>query len=220
MRPLVVGPGKPSYPIGKYLPFTLRGDPQNPLGAFLNPCPGSGRPVIPALSLNEGAALRVEGVSFDTSTAQQDCINVFTGSFLDLSDNIYFGNARDPSNTWNVHIGVAWSSTLVITGTIVLLGSAASFIQTGANSTVYWDNNTGQAGNTPVYILYNQRFGSGFFAVDGASTVYASANFIGSARGSKAAIVRNSVLDSCRAPDQNLIPGDSPMVIQDNSLYR
>jgi hypothetical protein len=77
MRPLVVGPGKPSYPIGKYLPFTLRGDPQNPLGAFLNPCPGSGRPVIPALSLNEGAALRVEGVSFDTSTAQQDCINVF-----------------------------------------------------------------------------------------------------------------------------------------------
>jgi hypothetical protein len=231
MRPLVVGDGRPTYPIGKYLPLTLRGDPAYPLGAFLNPNPNAGRPAVPALSLTEGAALKVEGISFDTTLAKQDNVDVFNGAFLDLS-HVVFGNAGDPAESWNIHIGVAWSSQLVITGPIDINGGAMGFLQTGQGAVVYCDNNVGANGTEQIPITFhdNPLFRMANIMADANSTIYLSCRVQGTARGHRAVLTRNAVLDTLTGktlPDatigpcnQDVIPGDKPMVIQDHSVCR
>ena len=139
LKPLKVAPGKPDFVIGKYIPFTLRGDPNNPTGAFINPG-RDGRPSGACISLSDGAALKVEGVACDTALAAQDGFDIFNGSFMDMS-NVTFGNAGYPGTTYSNHISVGMGSTLMITGSYTISGSAWAHINVGANSLADYENN-------------------------------------------------------------------------------
>lgn len=151
--------GVNNFILGKYLPYTLRGDPANVTGAFFYPGAG-GRPNQPCISLTE-AAIKVEGLTCDTasaSTANADCIDVFVSSFMDMS-NFWFGNCKF------LGIGVAWNSVVLFTGPITITGSAGIAWMQVAHSTVQGNSDSGSP-LVPVSILGNPSFPQGFIICD------------------------------------------------------
>lgn len=211
IAPLVVGNGLPVYPVGKYRPFTLRGDPANPMGAFLNPG-ADGRPAMPGLSLTDEASMKVTGVTFDTTLCRQDCVGIYR-SFLDLS-HCHFGNAGPQDDTSeNLHIAVAFQSHLMLTGPYSISGGAGSHIQIGQSSSVYTDNN----GVGPPYVVPisgNPKFVQGFVWCNGPGDMYLwNTQYVGTTRGAKARITRNGVLETNSNANLNYLPGDGTVVL-------
>jgi hypothetical protein len=229
LAPLFVQAGSPSFPIGKYVPVSLRGDKTNQMGAFLNPNPAAGRPAVPGLSMTDGAGLRVAGIAFDTSTAKMDCIDVFENSFLDIAD-CTFGNAGMPGPTdYNLHFGVAWDSTVMVDGMLTIQGgSAASFMQV-AQSQVYFNNNGMPGTSVGVNIVgSSSSFPGGFFCIDD-STIYAiGVPLTGSiASGPQAVILRHGTLETGHGQGPNSMPpgymfggSGSPVLLYDYGITR
>lgn len=224
LKPLTVGPGKPPFGIGKYLPITLQGDPANPLGAFLNPGNG-GRPGGACISLSDGASLRVTGIACDTAFAAQDGFDIYSNSFMDMS-HVWFGNAGMPGSTYSNHISVGFGSTLIITGDYGLSGSAMAHINAGANATVDYENNGDPALPINVTILNNPTFTAGFMLIDDSLLYAQGINYIGDAIGPRATVLRNGVIEtntgngtshSCSA---TYFPGTGAPVILDNAVCR
>lgn len=149
--PTLLGGSLPNVSVGNYNPFTLMGDKNSQLGAIINPGSG-GRPSVNALSMTEGAALKVIGITFDTTSANTSDILVFQGSFLDIS-YVTIGNAGTPwANTGLDQIGIAWGgSTVMVNGPITIVGSGSSFVEMGTDSNIYWNNN----GQTPMTVACN-----------------------------------------------------------------
>jgi len=216
----VVGNGFPPFLIGKYIPFTVRGDPDNPNGAFFYP---SDRPCV---SITDGAGLKLEGITCDTSRTTMDCIDVFNGSYLDLS-YAWFGQAGNHGQF--LHMGVAWNSTVIFTGQIWITGSAASFMQIAHS--ISQANIDGDAPRVPVTFIGSPTFLWGVFLVDDSIVYTNGMSFSGSVIGSKATVMRNGVLftntgngtaRSCftNPGTQSVIPGtwDPAVSILDNSV--
>jgi hypothetical protein len=148
-----------TYFLGKYLPYTLRGDPLNMTGAFFHPG-AHGFANQPGLTLTEGA-MKVEGVTFDTksgSTANADCIDVFGNAFLDIG-NVWFGNAAF------LHIGVAWNSALLFTAPIFVTGGAGIAFMQVAHSIVQGDSDSGSP-LIPITISGSPSFPGGLIIID------------------------------------------------------
>ena len=192
LAPLVLSADHPTYPIGKYNPFTIKGDPTNPSGAVINPGAG-GRPPIIGLSLTEGAAVKVTGLSFDTTHAAQDNIDVFLGSFLDLS-HVVLGNAGNELR--HIQIGVAWGSTLEVTGPITVAGNASSFLEMGAASVAYWNNNGDPKTPMKIDIVGEPQFSNGFINATKGAIWIANVHFNGKIKGTSAVAKFNGVIDT------------------------
>jgi hypothetical protein len=218
--------GHPTYAIGNYNPFVLRGDPANRLGAFLvsgdsgNPADG------PALSLTDGAGLKIVGLTFDSGQSFQDNIDAMYGATLEI-DSIALGNAGQTPGTYNINIGCAFNCTLMFDPPTVQpginsVGSAASLIQLGAHSTMIANNNTGQTGNVQIN-LSGGTFTSSVMQIDD-SEVYNlgfvwTGIFAGTGyTGTKNAVVENGTGIGPRTC-QNLILGHTDLW-QDNSVCR
>lgn len=182
VAPLKWGAPPQTLPIGKYLPYTLRGDPANVNGAFFFPASFGSRPCI---SMSE-AALKVEGITCDTSGVNQDCIDVFANSHLEIG-NVWFGNCGYPQSF--LVIGAAWGSSVLFTGAITVSGSGGSFMQV-ATGTVQGNSDSGSP-TIPITILNNPTFTQGFFVIDAGSVVYgASLSISGPFVGTKVLTIR------------------------------
>lgn len=227
LAPLFVGPGKPSYPVGVYCPYTIQGDPAYPKGATLNPGAG-GRASIPALSLTDSAAMKLSGIGFDTSTTPMDCLDIYS-AFAEV-DNLYFGNCGPPPSSYNLSIGIAWvgrgGATLIVNGPLTVAGSAFSFIQAGASSSVLWNNN--DAFGMLVTWLNSPHFPQGIFVADGSQIFMAGVQQSGVATGPAALVLRLGTMftatgtpsnthNSCA---QSAFPnGSSAPVVYDGSCW-
>lgn len=222
MAPLQAAPGKPTFAIGNYNPFTIQGDPANPLGAFIVSgdfgFPADG----PAFSMTEGAAAKVLGLTFDSGQSFQDNLDVMIGSFLDLS-NVYFGNAGTPPNSYNINIGLAFNSTLFITGPINIVGNASAFIQAGQSSTIITNNNTGETGKVTI-TFSGPTFTTAAFVIDGSHFYIQGLQFAGSFTGNGILAVDNASISNGTGAGPNTCPVGlvlgHPSVIQDNSVCR
>jgi len=221
VAPLIVGRGYPPFQMGKYLPFTVRGDPANPLGAFFNPT------LKQCVSMSDGAGLKIEGFTCDTYAAKVDGIDVFNGSLLDIS-TIWFGNSgQGPEGTPGfLHMGVAWNSTVIFSGQIWVAGSAQSFMQI-AHSIVQENSDNG-APLIPITFM-GGNFPSGVFIVDDSILYIYAFQFSGTVSGPKAVVMRNGVLfsntgdgtaKSCFTRNPNFMPGswNADTQILDNSV--
>ena len=169
MPPLVVGASMPPFPIGNYNPFVIQADPSNHLGAFLTPCTHGLPCGKPAFSASSGVGAKLSGVTLDTSLTPQDAFDAF-GSLIDVS-NIGFGNAGPPGpGNYNLHMGCAWGATLIISGPLTDEGgSAASFLQAGADCRVYPNNNGAPGLNIPVTFNGAPHFYTALFQADHAT---------------------------------------------------
>lgn len=228
IAPLFVAPGLPPFPIGKYRPFQLLGDPANPLGAFLVTGAPVGNPDIPALSMTDGAALKVAGLSFATF-GPMDCIDVFEGSLLDIGA-CYFGNAGSVSPTgYNLHIGVEAGTVLVTDMLTIDGGNASSFIQAGRSKVLFANN--GQPGtNVGVTILGpGSSFPHGFMQIDSADVFAINVPFTGilTPTTPQAVILRHGCLETGHGPGPNSMPASylfggtgSPVILQDYGITR
>ncbi len=232
VAPLIYGNPPQTLLIGKYLPYTLRGDPSHPTRAML--WPGHGNfPNTPCLSLSN-AAMVADGFTCTTIGINQDCMDAFDGSLLEVK-NLWFGHCGDPLNATNptnfLVFGIAWYSSLIPTGPITLTGGGASFMQVAQS--VVLPNVDGGSAVMPVTIINNPTFTQGFFVIDG-GTVYADKfSFSGTIQGRKALVVRNGVLStgtgdegphSCftKPGTSNFIPGtwNAATMIEDNAVCR
>ena len=227
LPPMFAVTGHPTYAIGNYNPFVLQGDPANRLGAFLVAgdfgFPADG----PALSLTDGAGLRVRGLTFDSGQSFQDNIDVMYSATLEI-DSIALGNAGTTPGTYNINIGCAFNCTLwfdppTVQPGINSVGSAASLIQLGAHSTMIANNNTGQTGNVQIN-LSGGSFPAGVVQNDD-SEVYNlgfvwTGSFTGTYgyQGTKTAVVENGTGAGPRTCP-NLILGHADLW-QDNSVCR
>lgn len=228
IAPLYVAPGLPPFPIGKYRPFQLLGDPANPLGAFLVTGAPVGNPDIPSLSMTDGAALKVAGCSFATF-GPMDCIDVFEGALLDIGA-CYFGNAGSVSPTgYNLHIGVEAATVLVTDMLTIDNGNASSFIQAGRSKVLFANN--GQPGTTVgVTILgAGSSFPHGFFQIDRADIFAIDVPFTGilTPTTPQAVILRHGCLETGHGPGPNSMPASylfggtgSPVLLQDYGITR
>lgn len=206
LKPLTTSPGLPPFVIGKYLPLTLQGDPNNPLGAFIDPAAGGGA----CLSLSDGAALRVTGIACDTSKSGQDGFDVFSNSFLDMS-NVWFGNAGMPGSTYANHISVGFDSSLLITGNYGMSGSALAHID-AAKSTVDYENNGNPGAPIIVTIQNTPSFPAGFFLIDDSLAYVQTVQFSGVATGPGATVLRNGVLETNGHCGPPYLPGSAPAI--------
>jgi hypothetical protein len=219
-------PGKPTYALGNYNPFTLVADPTNRLGAFLVAgdfgFPADG----PALSLTDGAGLRVRGTTFDSGQSFQDNIDVMYGATLEI-DSIAVGNAGTTPGTYNINIGCAFNCVLMFDPPTMQpglnsVGSAASLIQIGAHSTMI-ANNTGQTGNVQIN-LSGGTFPSSVMQIDDSEVYNLGFVWTGSFTpgvgytGTKNAVVENGTGAGPRTCP-NLILGHADLW-QDNSVCR
>lgn len=225
LKPLVTTATTPPFVIGKYIPFTLRGDPNNPLGCFINPG-REGRPGGACISL-DGAALKVEGVACDTALAAQDGFDVYNGSHMDMS-HVWFGNAGYPGTTYSNHVSCAFASVLTITGDYGFSGSGWFHINNGPGCTVDYENNGDPGVPITVTILNNPSFSGGIFLIDNTTTYAAGVVWNGTAQGTKAVILRNGVLwtntggasTAANSCNQTYLPGTLPVRLEDNSVCR
>lgn len=212
--PLLNRPDLPPFYIGRKGAVRLVGDPSYPRGAFIYPGPGE---MGECITLSEGAALDVQGITMDTARTNKDCINVFNGAYLNLSD-ILFGNAGYPPNSFNNHLSLAFGSTCWISGKVTVSGSGASFATIGNNSALYWNNN-GEPGYTLPFVLQNNpNFRDAFLQADN-GIVYAHAvGFSGSATGRRWVAMRNGVV-STNSADPNYLPGSMPGMYHSGGQY-
>jgi len=220
--PLVVGPGLPIFKFGNYNPFLLLGDPTYPLGAFLVSGDFGYPADRPALSLTDGAALKVQGLAFDTGASQQDCIDAQgVGTLLDVA-NLLFGACGKPTTVspsytnYNLGIGIAFSSHLYIDGDLAISsGDMGAFIQLGQGSSMFPNDN----GTTPKF---NIAFGGGTFqagvlVIGGASSAFLNGlTFSGSYSGSTIENGTGAGPNTCPA---TMILGHAK-IVQDNSSCR
>lgn len=223
LKPLVVGPGKPPLSFGKYLPFTLQGDTAgaNNVGAFINPGSG-GRPASSCISLTDGAALRVVGIACDTTNAATDGFDIMYGSFMDMA-GVVFGNAGQPGASYNNHINVSFSSTLVITENYMIGGSAWSHLLVNSGSTAVYENNG--VSSLPFTVTMNPNAGiftGGFVHVQGATLFAQAVNYVvqGNIVGPRAWIYGNGVVFTGQGCAPTYFPGNAPMIVQDNAVCK
>lgn len=174
----------PFFPMGKYAPFTLRGDPNNPTRAIIFP-----QVEQQCFSLTE-TAIKIEGLTCDTALTKQDCVEVFN-SFLDIG-NAWFGNCGHPvGSSYNLVFGVAWHSTVLFTAPITVSGGAQAFMQIAQS--VAMGNSNEPTSAIPINIVNTPTFNY-FFIID-ASTVYAhTMTFSGAINGKKALVLRGGQL--------------------------
>lgn len=197
--------------IGKYLPYTLRGDPANITGAMIRPGQ-NGFTAQPGITISDQVGLKVEGLTLGTNGIDHDVIDAFNSSFLELS-NVRFGNAGSvDTNGLNrfLHIGLAMHSTMRATGPIYVTGGAAAFIQADDS----YVSASADGGSSPIPIIFENspRFIYAIFWIDGAK-VYANKFSFSGAVHSLTRKVR--MLNAARVltggtvanPNVNLIPG-------------
>jgi hypothetical protein len=208
-----------AYIIGHPAPVMLAGDINNVTGAFIYPSPGNGS----GITLTEGASLRAQGLTIDTSntflsgvTPYQDCIDVMANSFLDVS-YIWFGNAGQGAAGSQLHFGVAFQSTLLISGPTWISGSAYSHYQVGQQSTVYYNNNGDPSHQLNVTIMGTPSFPQGWAYADGSQVIAASVHYTGTFHGPLYGLARMGMIEvggatkgtfSNPRPCVNPFPGD------------
>lgn len=242
--PLIYGDGTPPFVIGNYKPIVIQGDPDHPFNAIINPGTDD-RPAQIALSLAGDARVQVRGIAFDTTYATADNIDVFGASTLDLAD-VGFGNASNDLK--RIHIGVAWGGTLMINGLVSIAGHASSFIETGSNGTVYWNNNGNPLTPMKVCIMGMPQFGNGMFNSNNGPLTVAGVTFPkchvaddgtivddggrGQVQGTVAVSKYLGVIDTATGtsapgrtcnPDyfpQNIVPGGVQVDVQDSAICR
>lgn len=212
--PLLNRPDLPPFYIGRKGSVRIVGDPAYPRGAFIYPAPGE---MGECIAMSEGAALDVSGVTMDTARTNKDCINVFNGAYLNLSD-ILFGNAGMPPNSFNNHLSLAFGGTCWISGPITVSGSAASFATIGNNSALYWNNNGEPGYVLPVVLQGNPAFRDAFLQADNGIAYAHAVTFSGTATGPRWRAMRNGVV-STNTGNPNYLPGNAAGVAQSGGQY-
>jgi hypothetical protein len=215
---LTAVPGAPPWYYGKYRPFTLQGD----IGGTVAPARGMAMiyPAIgPAVSLTDGAALKLTGLVMDSSASKIDCIGLFNGSFLDLS-NIMFGYAG--LNTGASHISVGFQSGVVVTGDYQVTGHAWSHMNVGEGASVLYDKGTGKIN---VAVSNAPYWEGAFFVGDSNGSIYANSvlvAFNGAATGKKYAFIGNALLDTGghAGPADAFLPGNVAGTVGDYAVAR
>lgn len=208
--PLLDRPGVPPFEIGRKGRFSIVGNPAFPTGAFFFPDVNERA----ALTMSEGASLRLEGVGMDTSRSNQDCIDVFHYSFLDIS-NIRFGHAGHPDlGPICNHISTAFSSLVQISGKVTISGHAASFINNGA-ADVYWNNNGDPGYPLTVEFIGTPNLSKGFVLTDNAVSYIMAVQWIGGFNGPKARVYRAGVVET----NGGGIPGSLPQELFSGGQY-
>ena len=202
--PLLNTPGLPPFYIGRKGAVKLIGDPAYPRGAFIYPGPGE---MGECITMSEGAALDVQGITMDTARTNKDCINVFHGAFLNLSD-ILFGNAGMPPNSFNNHLSLAFGGMAYISGKVTCSGSGASFSTIGNNSGLYFNNNGDPGYTLPFVLLGNPNFRDAFLQADNGIVYAHSVGFTGTATGPRWRAMRNGVI-STNSSDPHYLPGNA-----------
>lgn len=225
LPPLVVGPGKPNFNIGNYNPFIIQGDITCPLGAFLLSGDIGFPSSSPALSLSSGAGLKIQGLSFDTGAAAQDCVDIMDRSFLDLGF-IEWGNCGNGvgAANYNIGLGIAFNSAAIISNPLVVSGGGnmAALVQLGQNSSLTPNNN----GQTRTNISFGGgNFASAAFIIGGNSVIYTNGfSFSGSFTGNGIQNVENSTIENGTGAGPNTCPAGLILghanVFQDNSVCR
>lgn len=195
---LVVGGGKPNFQVGNYAPVTLRGNPAYPTGCFIYPNTGEGS----AISLSDGASLKVDGWGADTSRSQQDMFQVMGNSLLEVS-NLILGNAGMPGNTWSNHFSVAWNASLMISGPYTVGGSAFNHMQIGANANMYINNNGDPGIPVPITFTGNPHFACTIIS-DNSWVFISGVTFSGAVTAKSTCLYRNGVIETSGAKN---IPG-------------
>jgi hypothetical protein len=196
--PLQAVPGKPLFNIGVYNPFTLQGDPANPIGAVIAVgnygSLGSFDDNGPAISLSDTAGLKVFGFLIDSGPSYQDNIDVMNASMLDI-DHVMLGNAGQiTGGHYNLHIGVSMSSTLMVSaGGLNVVGNSVAMAQIGASSCFIGNNNGGQTGTIPI-TLSGVTFDDAMFIIDGSEAYTQGMAFTGSFTGRGAHLTANGVI--------------------------
>jgi hypothetical protein len=240
LPPLFVGVGQADFPIGKYRPLTIQGDPANFTGVWISP--GTvGTRVFPdsiGVSLTDGAAVKLLGLSVDTSTAKQDCIDVFNYSVIELNTVAWGNCGAILEGVQRIGLGLGWngSAGAIVTGPLHVYGSMAAWIQSGG---WIYGNNNGPAGNTINVTFHNTP--SMLWAalyIDGGYTYVANWNFIGSINAPRSAwILTNGTLETNTGPQNKVCPnpcvignpnylphtvatGTGVVLVEDNGVYR
>ena len=214
--PLLNMPGAPPFTIGAHGPVKVVGslDPTHPHGAFIYPMPGEGA----AVSISECVSLSLEGVGMDTSRTQQDCIDAFHGSFLNLKD-VVFGHAGPQPDRYASHIVLGFGSWLYASGKITVAGSADSFLHVAQNSAAYWNNNGDPGYVIPFELQNSPTFRTAFMIANGAQVYAAQVGFSGAAIGPKYLCLRNGFIETNTGGNQNYLPGSAPGYLQSGGQY-
>lgn len=208
--PLLNKPGFPPFQIGKRGRLTIRGNTAWPLGAFIYPDVGEGA----AVSISECASLNMEGVAMDSSRSNQDCIDVFHSSFLNLA-YIRFGNAGPVNDLFANHISAGFNSTVWISGPIAVSGSGSSFCNVGSSSSIYWNNNADPAYPLSFSFIGVPNLPRGFILADFSIAYPMAISWSGSFNGPQSMVVRNGVVFTNGAG----CPGSAPPIIQSGGQY-
>lgn len=137
----------PGVSFDGYNPFVIEGDPNNQLGAII--APGEGDfPCTTALSLTDGAAVKVTGITLATLCPANVVLVFGGGSLLDISD-VTFGNAGTPGSDGGLdQVGAAFGGFVYVTGHLTVSGSASSFMETGIGGGIQFNTN----GAVPIKI--------------------------------------------------------------------
>lgn len=217
--PLQVNPGRPSYQIGKLAPIKLRStNPTYYPGAILYPPADSG---IPALSLSEGAALDVAGVTFDSSRAGSDCVDVFYSALLVLK-NCRFGAAAP----WANHISV-YDAVILQDGGYQVSGQGFYHINIGHGGSILVNNNGDPALGYVVEFLGPQIFNpqAAFVLVDGGTYYAMCLSWAGAGHGPglhvglTANVIRSGAIETGSGGNPNYFPGTLPPSVDGSSYY-
>ena len=187
----VVGGGFPPQTWGEYAPVTLRGNPAAPLNAFLYP-PANSSAILSALSMTEGACLALTGFSLDSGVGLGDCIQLFNGASLDISE-VLFGAAGQAVPAAN-HVSLAFGAHLRISGPYQINGGGQCHWDCSDGSTIYANTN----GVSPIAITIlnaaSALFNTAFAYCDGGKIDAYGLTFSGAATGHSVLPVNGGVI--------------------------
>ena len=214
--PLLNMPGLPPFVIGAHGPVKIVGslDPTHPHGAFIYPMTGEGA----CVSMSECASLTLKGVGMDTSRTQQDCIDVFQGSFLNIED-VVFGHAGPQPGGFANHITLGFGSWLYVSGKVTLSGSGDAFLHVAEKSAAYWNNNGDPGYLIPFELQGAPAFRTAFAISNGGEIYCGKIAFSGvGATGSKYFALRSGFIET-NGGGINYLPGNAPGYVQSQGQY-